>query len=139
MKTRVPILMFFLGLGAAGEDVLLMREYSATGGVQYEHRVTREDFRAVPPWEPGPTAKLPLARDRAVESAMQAAAKEGKVTLEMVTLQPVNRFETDIIKRLPQDGCRWYYVVWLKPAGKENVAYVVTMNGAVATRTVLKR
>ena len=145
MKRRLPSTILSLALTAAflpaalAEDVVLLRGCSADGGPTTDHKVAREDLESVPPWEPNPGAALPLSRDRALEAARKAAIAAGHATVATdeetsVTLQTVNRFEKDLLQRLPKKACRWFYLVELKPAGKEPFRCVVTMNGTVAHR-----
>ncbi|MCW1924590.1 hypothetical protein OKA05_18645 [Luteolibacter arcticus] len=116
---------------ASAEDVVLHREYSAKDGETVDYRVDAAELRKVPAWEPKAGAKPPLRRDRAVEIARQAAASSGEGELK-VTLCTVNRFEKDLLKRLPKDGCRWFYVVEFRKDGREPFRCVVTMSGTVA-------
>ena len=119
---------------ATAEEIVLDRIHSAVGAGWVDYRVERAEIEKVPSWEPKTGRKAPLGRDRAVEIAKQAAAASGlgeKVEM-IVTLETVNRYEKDILRRLPTDGCRWFYVVEFREEKKKPVFCVITMSGVVA-------
>ncbi|MEK7951966.1 hypothetical protein WKV53_15730 [Luteolibacter sp. Y139] len=134
-----PWLVLFLVLllgRAVAEEVTLHRIYhnpqEEKGWMDY--RVERPEYVKVPEWEPMPGSEVPLSRDKAVEIAKQATAASGvgEKARMIVSLEATNRYEKEILKRLPQDGCRWFYVVEFREEGKKSIFCVVTMSGAVA-------
>lgn len=134
MKT-LPYLISILSLcSAAAEEVVLHRIHSAKGEASVDYRVERAELEKVPKWEPKPGSKAPLGRDEAVEIAKRTstAAGVGDQAEMAVTLETTNRYEKDILKRLPEDACRWFYVVEFREKEAKPVFVVITMSGAVA-------
>ena len=119
---------------AAAEEVTFHRIHSAAGDGWVDYRVERTEFEKVPKWEPKPGSKVPLSRDQAVEIAKRTAAASGAgEKAEMaVTLETTNRYEEVLLKRLPEKGCRWFYVVEFTEKERKPVYCVITMSGAVA-------
>jgi hypothetical protein len=54
-------------------------------------------------------------------------------------LEATNRYEESIVKQLPKEGCRWFYVVGFREKERKPVFVVVTMSGAVAKPVLSKK
>jgi hypothetical protein len=134
MKTWLLLLSVVFLCRAAAQEIVLRRIHFTGGDGWVDHCVERAEFEKVPKWEPRPGSKPPLSRDQVVEIARRTATAAGvgkKAEME-VTLETVNRYEKDLIRRLPTDGCRWFYVVELREEKRKPVYVVVSMSGAVA-------
>jgi hypothetical protein len=125
----------------AAEEITLHRMHLAAGEGWVDYRVERAEIEKVPTWEPKPGSKAPLSRDQAVEIAKRTATGSGVgEKAEMaVTLETTNRYEEALLKRLPEKGCCWFYVVEFTEKEREPVYCVITMGGAVAKPVPGKR
>ena len=105
------------------------------------YRVERAEIEKVPKWEPKVGSKPPLSRDQAVEIARRtvSASEVGEKTEMAVTLETTNRYQEDIVKKLPKEGCRWFYVVEFREKERNPVFVVVTMSGVAATPVTGKK
>jgi hypothetical protein len=126
---------------ASAEEIVLHRIHSVNGEGSVIYRVEREEIEKVPKWEPKVGSKPPLSRDQAVEIAKRtvSASDVGEKAEMAVTLETTNRFEEDIVKKLPEKGCRWFYVVELKEKEKKPVFVLVTMSGVGVTPVIGKQ
>ena len=134
MKPVIFLLTVIFLCRAAAEDVVLNRIHSADGDGWVDHCLDRVEFAKIPEWEPMHVDKAPLSRDEAVEIAKRTASASGvgeKAEME-VSLETLNRYEKDLLKRLPTSGCRWFYVVEFREEKRRPVFVVIAMNGAVA-------
>ena len=143
MRVAFLILSPILFCSAAmAEDVILHRSYFGRVD-RVDFLVPREELRKVRPWEPGSEAHAPLIRSQALEIARKAALAEGLDISDdsklAISLTRTNPFEEDLIKRLPPECCRWFYLVDFKGEGapfKGKFTFLVSMSGAVASRQV---
>jgi hypothetical protein len=126
---------------AAAEEIVLHRIHSANGEGSVDYRIEREEIEKVPKWEPKVGSKAPLSRDQAVEIAKKtvSASEVGEKAEMDVTLEATNRYEESIVKQLPKEGCRWFYVVGFREKERKPVFVVVTMSGAVAKPVLSKK
>lgn len=144
MRTSFPILCMLLTCSAIrAENVIVNRNHFPGGDGWMDFLVPREELRKVRPWEPGSGENAPLSRSQALGIARQAALAEGldiSDTSELVIrLTKTNPFEEDLIKRLPPESCRWFYLVDFKgEAARLNgkFTFLVSMSGAVASKAV---
>jgi hypothetical protein len=134
MKPLLLLLSVISLCSATAEEVVLHRIHSAKGEPWVDYRVERAELEKIPKWEPKPGSKAPLGRDQAVEIAKRtaSAAGVGEKAEMAVTLETTNRYEKDILKQLPEDGCLWFYLVEFLEKDREPVFVVITMSGAVA-------
>jgi len=141
MKLFLLFYSAFVFCSAASEEIVLHRIHSAKGGRPVNYQVERAEIEKVPKWEPKAGSKPPLGSDEAVGIAKRSsiASGVGEKAETAVTLETTNRYEKDILKKLPEEGCRWFYVVEFREKEREPVFVVVTMSGAVATPVPAKK
>lgn len=145
MHQKILILLFcMLGVfQTRAEDVVLDRRNQQMGGAT-DFEVPRGELEKIPPWNPKDQTRAPLSRDVALQIAQKAAAAQGLELLTnihpKITLLTPNRWETDLVKRLPENCCLWYYCVDFSPEHTYRVdrILIVTMSGAVAKPSASK-
>lgn len=141
MKAAFFILSLLLTCFATkAEDVILNRNYYGSQNPM-DFIVPSEELRKVRPWEPLPDANALLSRDKALEIARKAATAEGLAISDpsklVITLTKTSQFEEALVKRLPPNCCRWFYLIDLEGGDiklKGRYTFLVTMSGFVAAK-----
>jgi hypothetical protein len=139
VRFSVVCLLGSLVSSVQAEDVVVSRHYLENERVEFE--VSRAEWEKVPDWQPTFGQAAPLSRNQALAAAQKAAAIEkldvSDLSKLVISLEQTNRFEKDLVDRLPPKGCRWFYLVSFKGNDiklRAKYTFLVTMSGAVATK-----
>lgn len=140
----IALMLFILCARLDAEDIKLLSigwTAASQGKGHADFHVPREELEKVPEWKPEDRKPAPLTRNQAVEIVRHAAVAQGLTLTDetrfTVTLQKMNPAYVRLLNDRPVNGCLWFYTVcYLTHEVSGRDWFVVSMSGAVATRTI---